>query len=273
MAYQEEERSRLRRQLSKQAIALAMEGKWKEAVGVNLRLIEVFPDDVEAHNRLGRAYLEMGEYSRSEEAYQRTRKIDPYNTIAEKNLQRLARLKENAGGVAGSVDRLEPQSFIEEIGKAGVVQLVNLAPPETVVKLAAGDRVQLRISDLTLIVESNTGEYLGEVGAEQGQRLARLARGGNQYTAAVVSASGEALSIIIREVYQHPSQAGRLSFPSRQLSGMRTDLGDRVLRRELEQDESGSGDFGYTVVGAGEETELLVEDTTDEDDVEMNEGL
>ena len=249
-----------------------MEGKWKDTIAVNCRLIEIFPDDVEACNRLGRAYLEMGEYSRSEEAYQRTREIDPYNTIAQKNLERLARLKGNNGGIAGGVDKLEPQSFIEEIGKAGVVQLVNLAPPETVVRMIAGDRVQLQISDSTLTVESNTGEYLGKVGTERGQRLSRLAQGGNRYTAAVVSASGEALSIIIREVYQHPSQAGRISFPSRKLSGLRTDIGDRVLRRELEQDESGSGDFGYTVVGAGEEAELLIEDTVD-DDIEVNEDL
>jgi len=273
MAYQEEERSRQLRQLGKQAIALAMEGKWKEAEVVNLRLIEKFPDNIEAYNRLGRAYLEMGDYSHSEDAYRRTMEIDPYNTIARKNLQRLARLKENSGTVATGVGKLEPQSFIEEIGKAGVVQLAELAPPETVVKLAAGDQVNLRFSDSTLIVESNTGEYLGKVSNEQGQRLARMAQSGNRYTAAVVSVSEEMLSIIIREVYQHPSQAGRLSFPSRGTSAIRTDIGDRVLRRELEQDEGGSGEFGYTVVGAGEETELLIEDSTDEDDVEVNEGL
>ena len=61
---------RLRRQSSKQAIALAMQGRWREAVAVNKSLIESFPSDVDAYNRLGRAYMELGEYSQAREAYQ-----------------------------------------------------------------------------------------------------------------------------------------------------------------------------------------------------------
>ena len=96
MTYQEEEQSRLRRQSSKQAIALAMQGQWKEAIAVNQSLIEMFPNDFEAYNRLGRAYMELGEYSQAEEAYGRTIEIDPYNIIARKNLQRLSHLREAA---------------------------------------------------------------------------------------------------------------------------------------------------------------------------------
>ena len=48
MAYHEEETTKLRRQSSKQAIALAMEGRWREAVTANQSLIESFPDDVDA---------------------------------------------------------------------------------------------------------------------------------------------------------------------------------------------------------------------------------
>ena len=268
MSYQEEDRSRLRRQASKQAITLAIEGKWREAVAVNRSIIETFPNDVEALNRLGRAYLELGEYSLSEGAYRRTGEIDPHNVIAQKNMQRLSRLKETAIGATAGADRLGPQSFVEEIGKAGVVRLVDPAPPEVVVRMAAGDRVQLRIDGSTLIAENNAGEYLGKVEPEYGQRLARLAQGGNRYSAAIVSATEDVISIIIREVYQHPSQAGRLSFPSRGFSGGRTGIGDRVLRRELEQEESATDDPGYIVVGGGEETELLVEESHDDEDVD-----
>ena len=60
MAYQEERQLRLRRLHSKQAITLAMQGRWQEAVAANRRIIETFPDDVDAYNRLGRAYIELG---------------------------------------------------------------------------------------------------------------------------------------------------------------------------------------------------------------------
>jgi hypothetical protein len=268
MSYQEEDRSRLRRQASKQAITLAMEGKWREAVAVNRSIIETFPNDVEALNRLGRAYLELGVYSLSEEAYRRTGEIDPHNVIARKNMQRLSRLKETAIGATAGADRLEPQSFIEETGKAGVVRLVDPAPPEVVVRMAAGDQVQLRIDGSTLVAENSAGEYLGKVEPEYGQRLARLAQGGNRYSAVVVSSTEDVISIIIREVYQHPSQSGRLSFPAQGRSGGRTGIGDRVLRRELEQEGNVTDDPGYTVVGGGEETELLVEESPDDEDVD-----
>ena len=57
MSYQEEERTRLKRQSSKQAIALALQGQWREAVAANKGILENFPKDVDAYNRLGRAYL------------------------------------------------------------------------------------------------------------------------------------------------------------------------------------------------------------------------
>ncbi|HEY40495.1 MAG TPA: tetratricopeptide repeat protein [Dehalococcoidia bacterium] len=263
MTYQEEEWSRLRRQSTKQAISLAMEGSWKEAIAVNQSILEAFPDDVEALNRLGRAYLELGEYQEAEAAYRRTTEIDPYNAIAVKNLQRLTHLKEVA--VAGEIDadRLEPQYFIEEIGKAGIIQLVELAPPEVIARLVAGDRVQLRIDGTDLIVENSRGTYLGRVEAEHGQRLARLMAGGNRYSAAVVSLADGAVRVIIREVFRDPSQAGRLSFPSRGVRVTRPDYSERAIRRELEQEAS--REYGYTVVGGGDEMEILSEDSSDDD--------
>ncbi len=55
MTYQGEEQVKLRRQSSKEAIALAMQGRWREAVAANMSIIGDFPNDVDAHNRLGRA--------------------------------------------------------------------------------------------------------------------------------------------------------------------------------------------------------------------------
>ncbi len=82
MTYQEAEQVGLKRRRSKQAIALAMEGRWREAIAINKEIIESFPNDVEAYNRLGRAHLELGEYSQAKEAYSRAAELDPYNIIA-----------------------------------------------------------------------------------------------------------------------------------------------------------------------------------------------
>ena len=254
MTYQEEKQVRLRRQGSKQAIALAMQGRWREAVAVNKSLIENFPHDVDAYNRLGKAYMELGEYTQAKEAYSRAVDLDHYNAIAKKNLHRLSHLGEGAAGLEGGSHKAEPQHFIEEIGKAGVIELYHLAPPEVLVRMTAGDIVHLKIDGSGLVVENEREEYLGQVPPEHGQRLIKLMEGGNKYTAAVVSSAGGSICVIIREVYQDPSQAGQLSFPSRRLEGFQPYVSDRIFRRALEDEEELAEMPGYTII-EGRETE------------------
>jgi tetratricopeptide (TPR) repeat protein len=237
MAYQEEEQVRLRRQRSKHAISLAMQGRWREAVAANEDIIASFPGDVDAYNRLGRAYIELGEYALAKEAYSRAMELDPYNIIAQKNLQRLSYLGEGAG-VADDSDQVDPQHFIEETGKTGVVALYRLAPLAVLAKMGAGDRVYLKVDGAGLNVENGRGEYVGQAEPKHGQRLIKLMEGGNRYSAAIVSVNEERVTVIIREIYQDPSQAGQLSFPPKGMEGLRPYLSDKMLRRELEQIET-----------------------------------
>lgn len=269
MSYQEEEGTKLKRQSSKQAIALAMEGRWEEAVATNKGLLEHFPNDVDAYNRLGRAYMELGEYSLAKGAYQRAIELDPYNTIAQKNFNRLSHLDEAMASSEAGLQKVEPQQFIEEVGKAGVVSLYRLAPPAVLAKTVAGARVNLRVDGTNLLVENRRGEYLGQVGLKHGPRLIKLMEGGNQYTAVIISSTADAVTVIIREVSQSPSQAGRFSFPPRGTESFRPyvadRIGDRMIRRELEDEQALPGEPSYTIIG-GEETELLPEESPDIDD-------
>ena len=165
--------------------------------------------------------------------------------------------------------KVEPQQFIEEVGKAGVVHLYRLAPPETLAKTVAGDKLDLKIDGPSLIVENGRGEYLGQVEPKHGQRLIKLMEGGNKYTATIISSTEEAVTVIIREVYQHPSQAGRLSFPPKETESFRPyvedRLGDRMIRRGLDYEETVPGETSYTVIG-GDEAEVLTEETTEVED-------
>ncbi|MFB0559421.1 MAG: tetratricopeptide repeat protein [Dehalococcoidales bacterium] len=271
MTYQEEEQVRLRRQGSKQAIALAMQGRWREAVAVNKSLIESFPGDVDAYNRLGRAYIELGEYSLAKEAYERATELSPYNTIALKNLRRLAHLGETPVRLEGDSRKVEPQHFIEETGKAGVVGLFHLAPPGVLATMVAGDKVYLKVDGPSLIVENGRGEYLGQVVPRYGQRLIKLMHGGNKYETAILSSTEDKVSVIIREVYQDPSQAGRPSFPPRGAEGLRPYISDRIIRRELEYEEALPTEPGYTIIG-GEEGELLPEEPPEVENEADKEG-
>lgn len=271
MTYEEEKQARLKRQHSKQAIDFALQGRWREAIAANKVIIENFPNDVEAYNRLGRAYIELGEYAQAREAYQRALELDAFNTIAKKNLQRLSYLSEAEVSSGGEHRKVEPQQFIEEIGKTGVVHLYRLGAKEIRAKMVAGDPVQLKKSETSLIVENNRGEHLGVVEPKHGQRLMKLMEGGNKYTAAVVSSTEEAMTVIIREVYQDPSQVGKLSFPPKGMEEVRPYAEERILKLEAEYEEGVVEEPGYTIVG-GEEVEVLPEEPTDVSDDMVSEG-
>lgn len=236
MAYKEENQLRERRLLSKQAIALAMQGKWGDAVTANKKIIEIFPNDLEAFNRLGRAYMELGQYAQATEAYGQAVQLDPANNIASKNLKRLLHI-----GEGGEDPRLEsryaaPQHFIEEIGKAGVVDLQNLSSRGVRARLVAGDEASLRIDGTRLVAENSRGEYLGQVDPKTAQRLIRLMGGGNRYSAAVITSWETKLTIIIREIFQDPSQLGQLSFPPRSAEKIQPYVSGRILQRETEEE-------------------------------------
>ncbi len=214
MAYHEEEQLKLKRLNSKQAIALAMQGKWQEAIDINKTILEVFPDDVDALNRLGRAYMETGEYPQAQKAYEHSLRLDAYNAIAKKNLQRLTQLKQISKNPKEHVHTVEPH-FIEEAGKSGVMVLQRLASSKTLARLVAGDQVMLKVDVTNLLAKTTTGEYIGAVETRHAQRLIKLMKGGNKYTAAVISADEKKATIIIRETYTHPDLVGQPSFPPR----------------------------------------------------------
>jgi hypothetical protein len=201
-------------------------------------MLATFPDDVEAWNRLGKALSELGRYEEAREAYSRASSLDSTNTIAKRNLERLATLVRVAPSPAEPQQRLDPQLFIEETGKTGVTTLQRV-DNEVLSRMTAGDQVQLKVAGKTLAVETMRGEYLGELEPRLGLRLSKLVNGGNQYVAAVTSLEDSSCRIIIRETYQDPSLAGRPSFPPAGPSGegVRPYTKESLLRYGLEEEE------------------------------------
>jgi len=224
------------RSRSDEAIDLAVQGRWEEAISVNQEILETSPNDIDALNRLGKALSEVGRNSESRKAYERVIELDQHNSIARKNLDRLSRLrdKERAKRETHGIDS---RFFIEETSKARRVSLHRLASPEVLGKMAPGDSVHLRVSGGRLEIVNDDEVYLGEVEPRIGARLAGLIQGGNQYKAAIISLGREEPRVIIRETYQHPSQAGYPSFPPPKMGEeIRPYLKDSIVKRGIDEE-------------------------------------
>jgi len=234
MVFQAEERTRAKRQQSEVAIQAALQGKWAEAVQINKQILESFPSDVDAYNRLGKAQTELGKYKDARENYMKALEIDPLNTIAQKNLTRLSTLGKSAPP-RPAAQKLSPQMFIEETGKTGITTL-NRPDMEIAARMTAGDQVQLERKDGALLVRAMDGEFLGEVEPRLAQRLVKLMEGGNEYVAAIQSLDEGTVKVFIRETFQDASQTGKLSFPPTVTESFRPYVKERLVRADADDE-------------------------------------
>jgi len=253
MQNQMDDRIRLRRVLPEKAIQLAMQNRWSEAADVNRKIIELYPNDADAYNRLGKALLEMGRYRDSLGTYRKAVELDPNNLIAKKNIERLQQLADKEPSepeparkqADGEPERINPNIFIEETGKTGLTTLVIQGDRLALLKLTAGDRVDLTVKGNTLEASDENGQFIGIIEPKLAKRLIGLLEGGNRYAAAVTTVSDNSITIIIRETYQHPSQRGKFSFPPKALptGAYRPYMREGALRYGLEEDEEGLFDY------------------------------
>lgn len=201
------------RALADQAVAAALDADWPRATDLNRKILEAAPDDVEARNRLGRALLEQGQLDEAKGAFAEVLKAEPYNSIAIRGTQRIAQLSEHKAKTVMTNTKTQPRLFIEDMGKTGILRLINPAPAHILARYSAGAECELREQEGLLALHARDGELLGFLEPKVGRRLIDLLRTGNQYVAAIVSNEQANARVAIREVFQSAENASRISFP------------------------------------------------------------
>ena len=203
------------------AIETAMENNWQEAAKINLKILLCQKDDVEALNRLARAYVCLGENQKAEKAYKKVLELDPYNIIAKKNLEKITKFTYNhiKGNGASSTNKIHPYNnlsriFLYEPGKTKLINLLNLAPPQVLASLNCGDRVTIKAKKHSISITTEEGIYLGALPDDLAHRLIALIDGDNKYEAYIKCATTKMLTIFIREVARSPKFANQPSFQS-----------------------------------------------------------
>jgi hypothetical protein len=196
-----------------QAVAAALDADWPRAVELNTKILEAAPDDIEARTRLGRAQIEQGKLEEARVSFAEVLKAEPYNSIAIRGTQRVTQLLEHKSKAVLTKTKTQPRLFIEDMGKTGILRLINPAPAYILARYSAGAECQLKEQEGLLAVHASDGELLGFLEPKVGRRLIDLIRTGNQYVAAMVSNDQANARVAIREVFQSAENASRISFP------------------------------------------------------------
>jgi tetratricopeptide (TPR) repeat protein len=201
---------------AQKAIDLALAGNWKEAVAANLGILSQNSEDVEAMNRLARAYGELGKISEAREVTKKVLKIDPFNTIA---LKCLEKLKTSKNLKTQPSNCTAPDSFLEEPGKTKLVTLLNLGDGKVISNLSPGEKVTLSPHSHKVSVNTPDGKYIGRLPDDLALRLRNLIKAGNKYQVLIksVDPKEKEVNVFMREVERGAKVLNIPSFPTEKI--------------------------------------------------------
>jgi len=214
-------------QLAQQAVQAALRGEWEQAKSLNETILEEFSEDRAALCRLARAYSELGKTEKALTTYKKVLSLDPYNTIAQKAVDRLSHnviaLSERVrsdSDAAISVHKTNGHSlihsagaFLEEPGKTKTATLIHLGAPEVLAGIDTGDKVNLVPHAHRVSVETESGEFIGRLPDDLSARIIKLTKAGNEYISLVRAATPNQVRIFIREASRGPQVGDIPSFP------------------------------------------------------------
>lgn len=198
--------------LHKQAINAAITCNWQIAITLNEQILETDPKNTEVLNRLAKALFETGSYTAARKVYNQVIEIDPYNTIAQKNLKKVASLKKDGINASSQTMSLSPLMFLEEPGVTVLVSLVKVAEPQKLLKLSPGTVVSLVAKKRSVSVTDSSNVYLGAFPDDSAFHLLRLLKGGNKYTSIIKSVKPNGLTVLVREIYRSKKFKNQASF-------------------------------------------------------------
>jgi len=199
---------------SQTAINMALSGNWSEALKVNLQIISDDPEDVDATNRLARAYWELGKIPEAREATKRVLEIDPVNPIALKCIEKWK--SADKPGVH-SIGPASAETFLEEPGKTRLVTLLNLGDAKIFANLDPGEEVRLFSHTHKVSINTLDGKYIGRIPDDLAARLRSLIKGGNKYQVLLKSVDPKEIKVFIRELEKGPKAPDIPSFPTEKI--------------------------------------------------------
>ncbi len=200
------------------AINAATEADWNEAAKINKKIVSLSENNVEALNRLARAQACTGQLVQAQKTYKKVMQVDPYNSIAQKNIEKISKITKtnsNNNGYSNGqtqVDLSFSSHLVYEPGKTKIISLLNLATPGILATLNCGEKLSMNLKKHGICITTDDGQYLGALPDDLAHRLLAYISGGNKYSVFVKYATTKNLTIFIKEVARSAKFANQPSF-------------------------------------------------------------
>ena len=183
--------------LAQQAVSASLTLDWEKAVLLNSQIIKNNPEDIDALNRIARAYAEVGNLTKAKIASQKVLKIDRLNPIATKCLLKWKNFKAGNGKTNLRTIAL-PSVFIEEPNKTKTVNLFYLGDSINLANLTCGDLVKLVPHMHRLNVVTYDDKLIGRFPDDLASKFIKLMKNGNSYDALIRSTHEKQVKIFVR---------------------------------------------------------------------------
>lgn len=218
------------------AVSAALKGDWKEAIRINIEVLDKSKNNLDALNRLGYAYLKIGQLTNAKNTFQKVLDLDPYNQIALKNNKLAAVVKKKDISV-GDKTKLSPMQFLEDPGKTKIASCVNLAPNEILSLLSPGQEIYLKAKNHVVELRNVGNKYLGALPDDISFRLIKLLSAGNTYQVIVKGVNKNSLVVLIRELSRGRRFANQPSFISQTVTSYTPFSRPEAAERPNEEEE------------------------------------
>lgn len=193
------------------AIKDAKDGNWEQAVEHNSQLLELDPDNTNALNRLGIAYVQLNEVKQAKKTFEQVLELDKNNKIANKHYEKL---QKNQACHAPSFAK---GYFIEEPGKTKTVSLFRLAGKNVLDTITVGKECELKMKNRFLSVEVD-GNYVGALPEDLSFRLTKFIKSGNKYKCLIRSCNQKNCEVFLKEIFKSQENTGTHSFPPNKMA-------------------------------------------------------
>lgn len=194
-----------------QAINAALKCNWETAITINKSILKEDPDDIDALNRISRAYYESGDIKNAKKESLKVLEIEPSNKIAEKAIQKY---KKNKKGGSGSDEQtINAADYIEESGTTKQTALLNLCSEDIISTVDSGDEVMLSTHAHRVTVTNLNKKYIGKLPDDLSAKLRILTKNGYKYKVIIKSADSQCVKIFIKETKRGKGFENKQSFP------------------------------------------------------------